>query len=75
MGKCTIDHTFEDVQQKLSEQSAYLPRELVIRIGDALTTDSDQAFLNNVFHLLKKYDLADEKEREERNEKLDMLVK
>jgi hypothetical protein len=40
-----------------------------------LTEEADQEFLNEVFHLLKKYDLADETEREERNEKLNDLVK
>ncbi|MBD7963205.1 group-specific protein [Fictibacillus norfolkensis] len=75
MSKCTIDHTLEDVKQKLSEQSAFMPRELVIEVGDSLSDDSDQTYLNEVFHLLKKYDLADESEREERNAKLIELVK
>ncbi|MFD2991311.1 hypothetical protein ACFS5O_06695 [Fictibacillus nanhaiensis] len=75
MGKCTIDHTLEDVKQKLAEQSAFMPRELVIEVGDSLSDDSDQTYLNEVFHLLKKYDLVDESERETRNEKLSNLVK
>jgi hypothetical protein len=75
MGRCTIDHTLQDVQQKLADQSAFIPHELAIKVGDALTAGAEQAFLNDVFHLLKKYDLADEKEREERNAKLDSLVR
>ncbi|MDM5315019.1 hypothetical protein QUF49_03370 [Fictibacillus sp. b24] len=75
MGKCTIDHTLEDVKQKLAEQSAFMPRELVIEVGDSLSADADQDYLNEVFHLLKKYDLADEKERQERDAKLIKLVK
>ncbi|MBH0169274.1 hypothetical protein ABID52_000512 [Fictibacillus halophilus] len=75
MGKCTIDHTLEDVKQKLAEQSAFMPRELVMEVGDSLSDDSDQTYLNEVFHLLKKYDLADESEREKRNGKLSELVK
>ena len=75
MGKCTIDHTLEDVKQKLAEQSAVMPRELVMEVGDSLSDDSDQTYLNEVFHLLKKYDLADESEREKRNGKLSELVK
>jgi hypothetical protein len=75
MSKCTIDHTLEDVKQKLAEQSAFMPRELVMEVGDSLSDDSDQTYLNEVFHLLKKYDLADESEREERNAKLIELVK
>ncbi|MGD6961083.1 hypothetical protein ACQCVB_02670 [Fictibacillus phosphorivorans] len=75
MGKCTIDHTLEDVKQKLAEQSAFMPRELVMEVGDSLSEDADQTYLNEVFHLLKKYDLADESEREKRNGKLSDLVK
>ncbi|MED1862490.1 hypothetical protein P4V41_03295 [Fictibacillus nanhaiensis] len=75
MGKCTIDHTLEDVEQKLAEQSAFMPRELVMEVGDSLSDDADQTYLNEVFHLLKKYDLADEKEREHRNEKLKDVAK
>ncbi|WP_416729672.1 hypothetical protein [Fictibacillus sp. JL2B1089] len=75
MSKCTIDHTLEDVKQKLAEQSAFMPRELVMEVGDSLSDDSDQTYLNEVFHLLKKYDLADEIEREKRNGKLSDLVK
>ncbi|WP_137790821.1 group-specific protein [Bacillus sp. E(2018)] len=75
MGKCTIDHTLEDVKQKLAEQSAFMPRELVMEVGDSLSDDSEQTYLNEVFHLLKKYDLADESEREKRNGKLSDLVK
>jgi hypothetical protein len=75
MGKCTIDHTLENVKQKLAEQSAFMPRELVMEVGDSLSDDSDQTYLNEVFHLLKKYDLADESEREKRNGKLSDLVK
>jgi hypothetical protein len=75
MGKCTIDHTLEDVKQKLVEQAAFMPENLVREVEGSLTEKADQEFLNEVFHLLKKYDLADETEREERNEKLNDLVK
>ncbi|MBH0164111.1 group-specific protein [Fictibacillus sp. 7GRE50] len=75
MGKCTIDHMLEDVKQKLAEQSAFMPRELVMEVGDSLSEAADQTYLNEVFHLLKKYDLADESEREKRNGKLSHLVK
>lgn len=75
MGKCTIDHTLEDVKQKLVDQSSFMPDDLVARVSESLTEEADQEFLNEVFHLLKKYDLADENEREERNEKLYNLLK
>lgn len=75
MEKCTIDHTLEDVKQKLVDQAAFMPENLVREVESSLTEKTDQEFLNEVFHLLKKYDLADETEREERNEKLNDLVK
>jgi hypothetical protein len=75
MGKCTINHTLEDVKQKLVDQAAFMPENLVREVEGSLTEKADQEFLNEVFHLLKKYDLADETEREERNEKLNDLVK
>lgn len=75
MGKCTIDHTLEDVKQKLVEQAAFMPENLVCKVEGSLTEKADQEFLNEVFHLLKKYDLADEKERQVRNDKLNELVK
>ncbi|RZT21492.1 50S ribosomal protein L7ae [Fictibacillus sp. BK138] len=75
MGKCMIDHTLEDVKGKLADQTPFMPEELIARVSDSLTEEADQEFLNDVFHLLKKYDLADETEREERNEKLNDLVK
>lgn len=75
MGKCTIDHTLEDVKQKLVDQASFMPENLVREVEGSLSEKADQEFLNEVFHLLKKYDLADEKEREERNEKLNRLIK
>ncbi|MFE1242925.1 hypothetical protein ACFW35_02245 [Fictibacillus sp. NPDC058756] len=75
MGKCTIDHTLEDVKQKLVDQGPFMPDNLVREVEGSLTEKTDQEFLNEIFHLLKKYDLADETEREERNEKLNDLVK
>ncbi|MCM3718561.1 group-specific protein [Fictibacillus phosphorivorans] len=74
MGKCTIDHTLEDVKAKLADQAPFMPEELVARVDETLNENADQEYLNEVFHLLKKYDLADEKVREERNEKLKSLV-
>jgi hypothetical protein len=75
MGKCTIDHTVEDVKQKLVDQAPFMPENLVCEVESSLNSEADQEFLNEVFHLLKKYDLADENEREVRNEKLNRLVK
>lgn len=73
MNRCRIDHTQEDTVRKLSEQKAFLPKEL----GDSgevfLSRTLDQDTLNEVFHLLKKYDLATEEEKLERNQKMKKL--
>lgn len=70
MSRCTIDHTVEDVVRKLNEQQAFIP-EAIYEDGMRLLAETiEQDTLNELFHLLKKYDLADEDEREHRNEKL-----
>lgn len=74
MSKCTIDHTFEDVRSKLDDQKTYLPNELYEKCHQFLTKELDQSTLNELFHLLKKYDLAAVEVREERNEALRQLV-
>jgi hypothetical protein len=74
MGKCNIDHSLEDVKQKLADQADFLPQPLKEQIEESLTVEKDQEFLNEVFHLLKKYDLADENEKEVRNMKMKELL-
>ena len=67
MSKCTMDHSLEDVRNKLVEQSAFLPQEVHEQCQLFLDEQLNQIVLNEVFHLLKKYDLASEEEREQRN--------
>ncbi|MRH44434.1 group-specific protein [Aquibacillus halophilus] len=74
MGECTIDHSLEDVQVKLQAQEEYLPNNLKDGLNHFLKRELTQVILNDVFHLLKKYDLASEEEREERNKKLADLI-
>lgn len=74
MSRCTIDHPPSAVIQKLIEQQAFLPVDLVEGCKVFLSTSLDQETLNEVFHLLKKYDLAVEDERSERNEKMWGLI-
>lgn len=74
MNKCTIDHSVDDVLKKLEEQKSYLPKELYEKCGQFLTKELDQSSLNELFHLLKKYDLASAEVREERNEALRQFV-
>ncbi len=64
---CPIDHTKDDVRQKLAEQKPFLPTEIATNTENLLKNDLSQDTLNEVFHLLKKYDLSDEGEREKRN--------
>ncbi|MDR7073219.1 hypothetical protein [Fictibacillus barbaricus] len=74
METCNIDHPLEDVKKKLADQAEFMPSELVKQVDVALSEKTDHEFLNEVFHLLKKYDLADEEEKLSRNEKLIALV-
>ncbi|WP_301109900.1 hypothetical protein [Sporosarcina sp.] len=74
MSRCTIDHSHEDTLKKLQEQQEYLPDNLVERCGMFLRKPLGQETLNEVFHLLKKYDLAEEIERLERNRQLEKLL-
>ncbi|WP_153721603.1 group-specific protein [Sporosarcina cascadiensis] len=74
MGRCTIDHSQEDTLKKLQEQRDYLPVSLMESCEIFLRRPLGQETLNEVFHLLKKYDLATEKERLERNQQLEKLL-
>lgn len=70
MSRCTIDHSLEDVLLKLKEQQAFVPRELYDSGLQFLDETRNQETLNEVFHLLKKYDLAEDEERRRRNEEM-----
>lgn len=74
MGKCTIDHTLADVQEKLESQRSFLPQDLFEQLSAFLTDDLSQEKLNDAFHLLKKYDLVSVEEREERNTKISRFI-
>jgi len=74
MGQCRLDHSRQDVEKKLEEQSPFLPAELSEKLRAFLQNDLSQAVLNELFHLLKKYDLAPAEERKRREEKLEALL-
>ncbi|QRG65106.1 50S ribosomal protein L7ae [Brevibacillus choshinensis] len=74
MGECKLDHSVEDVQKKLAEQSPFLPQEKVEQLRAWLETKQSQEGLNELFHLLKKYDLATPEERALREEKMALLL-
>jgi hypothetical protein len=74
MGKCDIDHTQEDVIHKLESQRPFLPEHLATGLQRFLKSGRSQETLNELFHLLKKYDLASKEEQEERNQKFIQLI-
>lgn len=71
---CNIDHSIEDVQKKLEAQVAFLPEDSVLKSRSFLEKGPTQEQLNELFHLLKKYDLSDEEEQRERNRKITALT-
>ncbi|MFZ4453923.1 hypothetical protein [Salibacterium aidingense] len=73
MSSCNIDHSLEEVQTKLESQKEFLPAALYRDTELALHREQPQEILNEVFHLLKKYDLADPEEQENRNTQLQQL--
>jgi hypothetical protein len=76
MSNCKIDHSIEDVKTKLQDQKPFLPSSLYNRIEIFLSLHTpDQSELNDVFHLLKKYDLSSESEQEHRNQLLLSILK
>lgn len=71
MTKCNLDHTHEDVIHKFEAQRAFMPEDIVSDMKRFLEKPTHkQEKLNVLFHLLKKYDLASDEERNERNLKL-----
>lgn len=74
MSSCKIDHSLEDVRKKLDDQQPYLPEVVAINCLNFLDSALTQAELNELFHLLKKYDLASDEEKQERNIKLKEMV-
>ncbi|MGM8211524.1 hypothetical protein ACLIBH_01895 [Virgibacillus sp. W0430] len=74
MGTCNIDHSLADVRKKLSDQSEFLPEHITKQCRILLTNEPDQLLLNELFHLLKKYDLASETEKQKRNEQIVQLT-
>ncbi|WP_078431183.1 group-specific protein [Metabacillus halosaccharovorans] len=74
MSNCKIDHSSEDVKKKLQEQSPFLNTKLVEKCLLFLSTDTSQTELNELFHLLKKYDLSTDEEKNVRNRKIEALI-
>lgn len=72
---CKLDHSREDVIQKLGDHKHHLPEEVAAALEQFLNNqEHPQELLNEVFHLLKKIDLIAEDEREARIQTLQRLV-
>ncbi|NRD76449.1 group-specific protein [Bacillus sp. BRMEA1] len=74
MSTCKLDHSHEDVKQKYESQKDYLPEEMKQLFEQFFAKEHTQDLLNEVFHLLKKYDLAAEEEKSERKNRLYMIL-
>ncbi|KIL36077.1 group-specific protein [Gordoniibacillus kamchatkensis] len=74
MSECKLDHSQEDVINKLENQNDYLPAPLKSGLTQFLKSEQPQQTLNELFHLLKKYDLASQEEQLERNRKLQQII-
>ncbi|QKH05335.1 group-specific protein [Bacillus cereus] len=72
---CNIDHSIEDVMNKLESQKSFLSEGIFKGLKNFLQGNHSQEILNDVFHLLKKYDLVSEEEREARNNQLLLIIK
>ncbi|ANV71079.1 group-specific protein [Bacillus cereus] len=72
---CNIDHSIEDVMNKLESQKSFLSEGIFKGLKNFLQGNHSQEILNDVFHLLKKYDLVSEEERETRNNQLLLIIK
>ncbi|WP_285768651.1 hypothetical protein [Peribacillus sp. SI8-4] len=74
MGTCHINHSQQDVRLKLNAQQSFLPPTLSQTLNLFMKNDQPQETLNELFHLLKKYDLSSKDEQESRNQKLNRLM-
>ncbi len=74
MGDCKLEHSQEDVKNKFESQEAFLPEEIKTLFNQFFTKEHTQDILNEVFHLLKKYDLASTEEQNERNNRLCLVL-
>ncbi|WP_045518048.1 hypothetical protein [Neobacillus niacini] len=75
MSECKLNHSHEDVRNKYESQAAFLPADMKPLFEQFLTKEHTQDLLNEVFHLLKKYDLVSEDEKYERNNRLFLVLK
>jgi hypothetical protein len=75
LSECKVNHSHEDVKNKFESQAEFLPNELKALSQHFFEKEHTQVHLNEMFHLLKKYDLATDEEKKERNGQLFTLLK
>jgi hypothetical protein len=75
MSECKLNHSIEDVKNKFESQVSFLPAEVKPLFEHFIKREHTQDLLNEVFHLLKKYDLVSEEERNARNNRLLLVLK
>ncbi|UII57781.1 group-specific protein [Cytobacillus spongiae] len=75
MSECKLNHSLEDVIQKYETQVEFLPIEIKEGFAKFSSGDHQQELLNEVFHLLKKYDLSTDEEKQKRNNQLLEIIK
>jgi hypothetical protein len=74
MSECKLNHSHEDVKNKFESQAEFLPLDLKEKFTLFFQKEHSQELLNEVFHLLKKYDLASDEEKEERYKRLSLIL-
>lgn len=74
LSECKLDHSQADVKKKYESQASFLPDEMQPLFEQFFEKEHVQELLNEVFHLLKKYDLASDEEKSERNNRLFLVL-
>ncbi len=74
MDPSTVDHSIEDVSRRLERQSQCMPAHLYFQLEELLNWSLEQEVVNQLYALLKKYDVLTDIEREVRNISIQMLI-
>ena len=74
MSNCQLDHNREDVMKKFDSQKEFLPDEMVPLFELFFSKEHTQKILNEMFHLLKKYDLSSVEEQARRDKQILLLL-
>lgn len=74
MSNCKLDHSHDDVLKKYQSQKEFLPSELAPLLDQFFLKNYEQSVLNEMFHLLKKYDLSSDDEKKQRDKHILTLL-